>query len=149
MQRIKGHINSSFTVYDGALADDPTHQLFLCVCVYQRGICLRPQWRTSWPLTRWSTVASGTVLLCAPWSTTPNGSEVSADTCACVCVDALSGRVRLCAVKHSYVGAARSASRLLLKLMWVWWLEFVSTLLSSTWIDAYAGRTGLSQHAGS
>lgn len=33
MQRIKGHINSSFTVYDGALADDPTHQLFLCVSV--------------------------------------------------------------------------------------------------------------------
>lgn len=37
MQRIKGHINSSFTVYDGALADDPTHQLFLCVCVCIRG----------------------------------------------------------------------------------------------------------------
>lgn len=151
MQRIKGHINSSFTVYDGALADDPTHQLFLCVSV-----CLCVSEGNLFTATVTDFLAIDAVIYRSlgdspALRTVKHDSKWFRGICrhVCVCVDALSGRVRLCAVKHSYVGAARSASRLLLMLMWVWWLEFVSTLLSSTWIDAYAGRTGLSQHAGS
>lgn len=57
--------------------------------VCQRGICLQPQWQTSWPLMRWSTVASGTALLCAPSSTTPSGSEVLTNAlCVSLCVRA-------------------------------------------------------------
>lgn len=57
---------------------------YFCFCVFQREICLQPQLQTSWPLMRWSTVASGTVLLCALSSMTPSGSEVPTDMCATV-----------------------------------------------------------------